>query len=95
MAWAMLIDQMGRTLRAIADAQAARGEFHTAKVLVDGLSAEIAALHVRFETTSIQELAPGERVRDGRFDAAMSPNLPHQAKHHRGRGQSPARGIGR
>ena len=95
MAWAMLIDQMGRTLRAIGDAHAARGESHTAKVLVDTLSGEIAALHDRFETNSIQELAPGERVHEGRFDAAMSKNLPHQAKHHRGRGQSPGRGIGR
>jgi hypothetical protein len=95
MVWALLIDQMGKTLRAIADAHAARGEFYTAKVLVAGLSAEIAALHDRFKTSSIQELAPGERSRDGRFDAAMSKNLPHQAKHHRGRGQSPGRGIGR
>jgi hypothetical protein len=94
-AWAMLINQMGRTLRAIGDAHAARGEFHTAKALVDTLSAEIAALHDRFETKSIQELAPGERIYEGRFDAAMSKNLPHQAKHHRGRGQSPSRGIGR
>jgi hypothetical protein len=94
-AWAALIDQMGRTLRAIGDAHAARGEFHTAKVLVDGLSAEIASLHDRFETNSIQELVPGERVHDIRPLAAMSNNLPHQAKHHRGRGQSPGRGIGR
>jgi AcrR family transcriptional regulator len=94
-AWAMLIDQMGRTLRAIADAHAARGEFNTAKVLVDTLSTQIAALHDRFETNSIQELALGERVYEGRFDAAMSKNLPHQAKHHRGRGQSPSRGVGR
>jgi hypothetical protein len=86
---------MGRTLRAIGDAHAARGEFHTAKVLVDGLSAEIASLHDRFETNSIQELVPGERVHDIRPLAAMSNNLPHQAKHHRGRGQSPGRGIGR
>jgi folate-dependent phosphoribosylglycinamide formyltransferase PurN len=95
MAWAMLINQMGRTLRAIADAHAARGESHTAEVLVDTLSAEIAALHDRFEKKSIQELVPGERVLEGRFDAAMSKNLPHQAKHHRGRGQSPGRGTGR
>ena len=95
MAWAMLIDQLGRTLRAIGDAHAARGESHTAKVLVDTLSGEIAALHDRFETKSIQELAPGERVHEVRFDAAMRKNLPHQAKHHRGRGQSPGRGIGR
>ena len=95
MVWAMLIDQMGRTLRAIADAHAARGELNTAKVLVDTLSTQIAALHDRFETKSIQELAPSERVHEGRFDAAMRKNVPHQAKHHRGRGQSPGRGIGR
>jgi hypothetical protein len=95
MVWAMLIDQMGRTLRAIGDAHAARGEFTTAKVLVDTLSGEIAALHDRFETNSIQELAPGEPTHEVRSLAAMSKNLPHQAKHHRGRGQSPGRGIGR
>jgi hypothetical protein len=94
-AWAMLINQLGRTLRVIADAHAARGELTTAQVLVDTLSAETAALHDLFETESIQGLAPGERVHEGRFDAALSKNLPHQAKHHRGRGQSPGRGIGR
>jgi hypothetical protein len=71
------------------------GEFGTAKVLVDTLSAEIATMHNRFEANSVQELVPGERIYEGRFDAAMSKNLPHQAKHHRGRGQSPSRGIGR
>jgi hypothetical protein len=94
-AWAALIDQMGRTIRALADAHATRGEFGTAKVLVDTLSAEIATMHNRFEANSVQELVPGERIYEGRFDAAMSKNLPHQAKHHRGRGQSPSRGIGR
>ena len=94
-AWAILINQLGRTLRAIGDAHAARGESHSAKMLVDGLSAEIAALHDRFETKSIQELVPGEQTREIHFLAAMSKNLPHQAKHHRGRGQSPGRGIGR
>jgi hypothetical protein len=94
-AWAALIDQMGRTLRAIADAHAARGEFITAKVLVDTLSAEIATMHNRFETNSVQEMVPGERTHDIRILAAMSKNLPHQAKHHRGSGQSPSRGIGR
>ena len=66
MAWAMLIDQLGRTLRAIGDAHAARGETEMAKVLVDGLSAEIAALHERFETNSTQELVPGERTHEVR-----------------------------
>jgi hypothetical protein len=95
MAWAMLINQLGRTLRTIGDAHAARGETEMAKVLVDGLSAEIASLHDRFDRNSIQELVPGERTHEIRSLAAMSKNLPHQAKHHRGRGQSPSRGIGR
>jgi hypothetical protein len=94
-AWAALIDQMGRTLRALADAHAARGELITAKVLVDTLSVEIATMHNRFETNSVQELVPVERTHDIRTLAAMSRNLPHQAKPHRGRGQSPGRGIGR
>ena len=95
MAWAMLIDQLGRTLRTIGDAHAARGEFHTAKVLVNTLSGEIAALHDRFETNSIQDLAPGERAHEVRSLAEPGRDLQHQAKHHRGRGQSPGRGIGR
>jgi hypothetical protein len=95
MAWAMLIDQMGRTLRAIGDAHAVRGEVNTAKVLVDTLSAEIAALHDRFETSSVRELVPGERAHKFRFDAAMGKNLQHQAKHYQRRGQNPGRGIER
>jgi len=94
-AWAMLIDQLGRTLRAIGDAHSARGETEMAKVLVDGLSAEIAALHEHFETNSTRELVRGEHTHDVRSFDAMSKNLPHQAKHHRGRGQGPGRGIGR
>jgi hypothetical protein len=94
MAWAMLIKQLGRTLRTIGDAQAARGEAEMAKLLVDGLSAEIASLHDRFETNSIQELVPAERAHEVRSLAAGR-DLQHQAKHHRGRGQSPGRGIGR
>jgi hypothetical protein len=95
MVWANLIDQMGRTLRAIGDAHAARGELHAAKVLVDTFSAEIAVLHERFQTNSIQQLAPGERTHEVRSLGAISQDLQYQAKHHRGRGQSPGRGIGR
>jgi len=91
----MLIDQLGRTLRAIGDAHSARGETEMAKALVDGLSAAIAALHDRFMSNSIQELAPGERIHEVRSLDVMSKNLAYQAKHHRGRGQSPGRGIGR
>ncbi len=95
MAWAMLINQLGRTLRTIGDAHASRGETEMARVLVDTLSAEIASLHDRFETNSIQELVPGERAHEVRFFAAMGRDLQHQAKPHRGRGQSPGRGVGR
>ena len=95
MAWAMLINQLGRTLRTIGDAHAARGETEMAKLLVDGLSAEIVSLHDRFETNSIRELVPGERTHEVRSLAATGRDLPHQAKHHRGRGQTPGRGPGR
>jgi hypothetical protein len=94
-AWAMLIDQPGRTLRAIGDAHGARGETEMAKVLVDGLSVEIAALHKQFETSSTQELVLGERTYEVRFDAAIGKNPRHQAKHQQRRGRSPDRGIGR
>jgi hypothetical protein len=94
-AWAMLIDQLGRTLRAIGDAHSARGETEMAKALVEGLSAEIVALYEHFETSSTRELVPGERTHDARFDAAMGKNLQHQATHHQRRGQSPGRGVGR
>ena len=95
MVWAMLINQMGKALRAIGEAHAARGEFNTAKVLVDTLWAEIAVLHERIETNSMQELAPGERTHEVRSLGAISKDLQYQAKHRRGRGQSPGRGIGR
>jgi hypothetical protein len=95
MVWANLMDPMGRTLRAIGDAPVARGELNAAKVLADTLSAEIAVLHERFETNSVQELAPGERTHEVHSLAAMSQDLQYQAKHRRGHGQSPGRGIGR
>ena len=95
MAWAMLINQLGRALRTIGDAHAARGETEMAKLLVDTLSADIASLHDRFETNSIQELVPGERAHEVRSLAEEGRDLPHQAKPHRGRGQSLGRGMGR
>jgi hypothetical protein len=94
-AWAMLIDQLGRTLRAVGDAHAARGETEMTKALIDALSPEIAALHERFETNSIRELVPGERTHEVRSLAAMSKDLQYQGKHRRGPGQGPGRGIGR
>ncbi len=94
-AWANLIEQMGRTLRAIGDAHAARGELNAANVLVDTLSADIAVLHERFQTNSIQLLVPGERTNEVRALGAVSQNFQYQSKHRRGRGQIAGRGIGR
>jgi hypothetical protein len=39
-------------------------------------------------------LVPGERGHEVHSLAQAGRDLPHQAKHHRGRGQSPGRGIG-
>jgi hypothetical protein len=64
MAWAMLIDQLGRTLRAIGEAHVVRGEKNTARALVDKLSRELEVLHDRFETSSPRELLPDERMAD-------------------------------
>jgi len=60
MAWAMLVDQLGRTLRAIGDAHVARGEAQMAKALVDNLLRPLEQLHDRFESSSPHELVPGE-----------------------------------
>ena len=95
MAWAMLIDQLGRTLRTISEAHVARGETETARGLVDDLSRNLEELHDRFETSSPQELVPGERVADNRnplsgYDAGKQ----HVARHRR-RGSSHERGFGR
>jgi len=57
-AWAMLVEQLGRALRAIGDAHAVRGETEMAKALVGDLFAELEVLHNRFETSSTRELAP-------------------------------------
>jgi hypothetical protein len=94
-AWAMLIDQLERILRTVSDAHAARGEAEMAKVLVDGLSVEIGALHKQFETSSTRELVPGQRTYEVRFNAAIAKNPRHQAKHQQRRGRSPGRGIER
>jgi hypothetical protein len=56
-AWAMLVEQLGRALRAIGDAHAVRGETEMAKVLVGNLFTELEVLHDRFETSSSRELA--------------------------------------
>ena len=88
MAWAMLVDQPGRTLRAIGDAHVLRGETEMAKALVDRLSAELTGLHQRFETSSTRELVPGERTQEDRAAAATDEIPERQPEHHRGRGPS-------
>lgn len=60
--WASLVDQLGRTLRAIDDAHHARGEAEMAKTLCGRLSDELSELHDRFTTSTSEELLPGEHI---------------------------------
>ena len=62
MAWAILLDQLGRTIRAISDAHAIRGEAKMAEALVGSLSVELEVLHDRFEKSSPQELVPEGQI---------------------------------
>jgi len=71
MIWASLVDQLGRTLRAIGDAHHARGEAEMAKALCGRLSEELADLHDRFATTAPQELVPGEQIHMDRIPSAF------------------------
>jgi hypothetical protein len=91
----MLLSQLGRTLDAISDAHAVRGESQMAKALGERLSAEILELHGRFETSSTQDRIPGEQTQDDRAAAAMREIPKSQPRHHRSRGPNQARGIER
>jgi len=71
MVWASLVDQLGRTLRAIGDAHHARGEAEMAKTLCGRLSGEINGLHDRFTTSTAQELVPGEQIHVDRIPSAF------------------------
>jgi hypothetical protein len=93
--WAMLVDQLGRTLRAIGDAHGARGEAEMAKVLVGDLSKELELLHDRFETSSTRELVPGEQTFEDRREAEIDKMLEYQPRHRREHGPSQARSFGR
>jgi hypothetical protein len=62
MVWASLVDQLGRTLRAVGDAHHARGEAEIAKTLCGRLSDELSELHDRFKRSTFQELVPGEQI---------------------------------
>ena len=57
-AWVMLLDQLGRTLRAISSAHVARGETEMAIALVEHLEGELVALHVQFTRSRDEGLAP-------------------------------------
>jgi len=57
-AWVMLLDQLGRTLRAISAAHVARGETEMAIALVDRLEGELVALHDQFARSRDERLAP-------------------------------------
>ena len=57
-AWVMLLDQLGRTLRAISAAHVARGETEMAIALVEHLEGELVALHDQFTRSRDEGLAP-------------------------------------
>jgi len=94
-AWAMLIDQLGRTLRTIGDAHIARGETHTAQSLIGDLSRELEVLHNRFETSSPHELLPDEQMADRRNPLSGYEIGEHHVARHRGRKSSHDRAFGR
>jgi hypothetical protein len=58
MAWMMLLDQLGRTLRAISAAHVARGEKEMATALVEHLEGELVALHDQFARSRGERPAP-------------------------------------
>jgi hypothetical protein len=95
-AWAMLIDQLGRTLRAMSDAHVARGETQTAKALIHIVSGELHLLHDRFEKSSFHELLPHERTPDYMRNVLEDYTIGgHHIAHHHGREASHDRGFGR
>jgi hypothetical protein len=64
--WAMLVDQLGRTLGAISDVHLARGEAELAKAIVAGIEAGIGELHDhvpgRPETSSEREVESDQEI---------------------------------
>jgi len=95
-AWAMLIDQLGRTLRAISDAHEARGEVEMAKVFGGRLSDELSELHDGFETSTSRQLVPGEKLQEDRQADAVREMVARQPQiHHHHDSPSHDRGFGR
>jgi Relaxase/Mobilisation nuclease domain len=95
MAWAMLIDQLGRTLRTIGEAHVGRAETETAASLVAGISRELEVLHDRFKTSSSSELLPDERVALDRPTPSWRKVPEHHTARHRRGGPSRDRSFGR
>jgi hypothetical protein len=92
--WAMLVDQLGRTLRAIGDAHGARGEAEMAKTLVGDLSKELEKLHDRLEPKMKWDVVLGKLV-DEREALAWWTERPEHEAHHRKREASPGRSFER
>jgi hypothetical protein len=63
-AWAMLLYQLGRTLKLIGETHAARGEAEMAKVMVGHLSGELKTLHDQFAMTLNRQPSPGTQARE-------------------------------
>jgi len=95
LAWAMLIDQLGRTLRAINNAHIARRKTQTSKEVVDELLHDLEALHDRFKTSSPNELLPDEPIVESRTVPSWYNLHEHQVAHHRRTIPSHDRGFGR
>jgi len=94
--WAMLIDQLGRTLRAIGDAHEVRGEVEMAMALGGRLSDELRELHDRFGTSTSRQLVPGEKLYEDRQADAIREMVARQPAHHHHHGPpSHDRGFGR
>ena len=94
MAWAMLIDQLGRTFRTIGEAQVARGATETAKSVVDRLYRELEVLHDRSEN-SPKELLPDERMADHGNPLYGYEIGEHNVGRHPRREPNHERGVGR
>ncbi len=92
--WAMLVDQLGRTLRAIGDAHGARGEAEMAKVLVGDLSKELEKLHDQFEPKTKWDVILGRQIDEREAVAWMTEKPDHEA-HHRRHEANQGRGFGR
>ena len=93
--WAMLVDQLGRTLRAISDAHVARGETETAKLLAGRVSAELSELHDQFQSSTPRELGPEQHTEEDRVGQTAADTQRRQPRHRRERGPGQDHGVER